>query len=162
MARWIKKRIEVEATEWNKQGDHPKDDIWRRFEDTGKQPDVPREGLVVRYYRRPDVDGHEVCSHCKLAMHSHGWIDTRQGGHTVCPGDFIITELDGKGYYPCKPDVFFKTYDSLDMLKSKVTPESVEALYPDREQRSRMARACVGLDAAAEHITRAKDTILGK
>ncbi len=29
----------------------------------------------------------------------------------VVLGDWIIQEPDGKHYYPCKPDIFEKTYD---------------------------------------------------
>lgn len=28
-------------------------------------------------------------------------------------GDFIIPELDGIHYYPCKPDIFLMTYESV-------------------------------------------------
>jgi hypothetical protein len=27
------------------------------------------------------------------------------------PGDWVISEPDGRGYYPCKDDIFRKTYD---------------------------------------------------
>jgi len=43
-------------------------------------------------------------------MHNHGWIDTLEGGHIVCPGDWIITGVKGENY-PCKPDIFEATYD---------------------------------------------------
>jgi hypothetical protein len=43
-------------------------------------------------------------------MHDHGWIDTLEGGHIVCPGDWIITGVKGERY-PCKPDVFAMTYE---------------------------------------------------
>ena len=29
----------------------------------------------------------------------------------VMPGDWIIPEPDGIHYYPCKPDIFAKTYE---------------------------------------------------
>jgi hypothetical protein len=43
-------------------------------------------------------------------MHDHGWIDTLEGGHNVCPGDWIITGVKGE-HYPCKPDIFAATYE---------------------------------------------------
>lgn len=46
-------------------------------------------------------------------MHLHGWIDTLEGGHTVCPGDVIITGVAGE-MYPCKPDIFAKTYEPVE------------------------------------------------
>lgn len=27
------------------------------------------------------------------------------------PGDWVIAEPDGRGYYPCKPDIFEATYE---------------------------------------------------
>lgn len=43
-------------------------------------------------------------------MHHHGWIDTPEGGHIVCPGDWVITGIQGERY-PCKPDIFEATYE---------------------------------------------------
>ena len=43
-------------------------------------------------------------------MHEHGWIDTLEAGHNVCPGDWIITGVKGERY-PCKPDIFEQTYE---------------------------------------------------
>lgn len=37
-------------------------------------------------------------------------IDTLEGIHEVTPGDFIITGVKGE-CYPCKPDIFWMTYD---------------------------------------------------
>lgn len=37
-------------------------------------------------------------------------IEGRQGFVGVKPGDWIIAERDGKGFYPCAPDVFEATY----------------------------------------------------
>lgn len=70
------------------------------------------EDPVVRYWRRPDVDGTTPCPVCDLVMHIHGWIDTLEGGHRVCPGDWIIEGVIGE-FYPCKPDVFEQTYEPL-------------------------------------------------
>lgn len=40
----------------------------------------------------------------------HGWVQTLEGGHIVTPGDWIITGVHGE-HYPCKPDIFEKTYE---------------------------------------------------
>ena len=45
-----------------------------------------------------------------LSVAFDGWIDTLEGGHIVCPGDWIITGIK-KEKYPCKPDVFAATYE---------------------------------------------------
>jgi len=39
-----------------------------------------------------------------------GWIETLEGGHIICPGDWIITGVKGE-HYPCKPDIFELTYE---------------------------------------------------
>lgn len=99
-----KKPVTVEAHQWFRNGDHPDD-----FADGA----TVREGMLVRYYRTPDLDGDRVCRHCGRTMHDHGWIDTLEGGHVVCPGDWIIEGVKGE-HYPCKPDVFEATYEAVD------------------------------------------------
>lgn len=95
-----KKPITIEAHRWFKNGDHPEDG------------NSITEGQIVRYYRRPDCDGERKCTHCNLIMNVHGWIDTKEGGHIVCPGDWIITGVAGEKY-PCKPDIFSQSYESI-------------------------------------------------
>lgn len=41
-----------------------------------------------------------------------GYIKTLEGGHIVTPGDWIITGVKGERY-PCKPDIFELTYESV-------------------------------------------------
>lgn len=97
----------VNATQWFKNGDHTEDESEMI---PGKGGPFMSEGKVVRYFRRPDINGDMVCRNCGIKMHNHGWIDTLEGGHIVCPGDWIITGIKGE-YYPCKPDIFIKTYE---------------------------------------------------
>jgi len=108
--KYRKKPIEIEASRWIKNGDHP-EDCCETF-DVGEGP-FQGEGKVVRYYRTPDLDGGKECKHCSELMHYHGWIDTLEGGHIVCPGDWIITGVQGE-HYPCKPDIFAATYDAVE------------------------------------------------
>jgi len=108
--KYRKKPVVIEAKRWFKNGDHPQDNVWRPFEDSGKKPTEPSEGEVVRYYRNPIMDGQEKCLKCGEIMHNHGWIDTLEGCHIVCPGDWIITGIKGERY-PCKPDIFDATYE---------------------------------------------------
>lgn len=100
--KFRKKPVVIEATQWFTNGDHPDD--WRPGEPHGY------EGLIVRYFRRPDVPGDSLCSECSQRFHIHGWIDTKEDGHRVCPGDWIITGIQGE-LYPCKPDIFKATYE---------------------------------------------------
>lgn len=37
----------------------------------------------------------------------------KQGPVSVDPGDWIIQEPDGRGYYPCKPEVFAAKYEPI-------------------------------------------------
>lgn len=109
--KFRKKPVVIEATQWFKNGDHP-DDGDERF-DSGEFKGELYEGRVVRYYRTPDMDGQTPCKHCGVIMHEHGWIDTLEGGHIVCPGDWIIRGVKGEKY-PCKPDIFAATYEAAE------------------------------------------------
>lgn len=108
MTKYRKKPVVIDATQWFKNGDHPGDGD-ERFA-YGEFAGERYEGKVVRYFRRPDVPGDTPCRQCGVRMHEHGWIDTIEGGHIVCPGDWIITGVKGE-HYPCKPDIFEATYE---------------------------------------------------
>lgn len=105
-----KKPVEVDAHQWFKNGDHPDDDHHEVY--PGTDCAFLSEGKVVRYFRRPDVAGNAECSECGTTFHFHGWIDTLEDGHRVCPGDWIITGIEGE-MYPCKPGIFEKTYEKV-------------------------------------------------
>ena len=103
--------VVVKAFQWFKNGDHPLDG------------DPAHEGKVVRYLRLPDVPGTTICDLCGRTMHEHGWINTLETvtleiGQTVCPGDWIITGLEGE-HYPCKPQIFLKTYEKVSGRHAK-------------------------------------------
>ncbi|WP_217482095.1 PGDYG domain-containing protein, partial [Achromobacter ruhlandii] len=115
-----KKPVVVQASQWFKNGDHPLDyskthDGLENGELRRFSPEERRangwEGDIVRYYRHPDDSGERPCQHCGNTMHVHGWIDTKEGGHIVCPGDWIVTGVQGERY-PCKPDIFAATYEA--------------------------------------------------
>jgi hypothetical protein len=40
-------------------------------------------------------------------------IDTLEGQMTAMPGDWVIKGISGE-FYPCKPDIFEKTYEPAD------------------------------------------------
>lgn len=117
--------VEIQATRWFRNGDHPEDDTGRM------RPEIDVcEGAVVRYYRRPETRfGDEVlCPACGIRYHEHGFIDVPGGGYRVCPGDWIVTENDGERR-PCKPDLFEKTYHSAEVegLGPAPTDEDLDA-----------------------------------
>lgn len=110
MPKFRKKPVVIEARQWHQNGDHPGDACETYTDSNGDS--FQGEGKVVRYFRHPDVDGQTPCKHCGVRMHDHGWIDTLEAGHNVCPGDWIITGVKGERY-PCKPDIFEATYDAV-------------------------------------------------
>ena len=105
--KYRKKPIVIEVCRWFKNGDHPKDG-----QEIGRLG-LLTEGKLVRYYRTPELDGQNHCKHCGIIMHDHGWIETLEGGHIVCPGDWIIEGVEGE-FYPCKPSVFYSTYEKVE------------------------------------------------
>lgn len=134
MTQFRKKPVVIEATQWFKNGDHPFDacvDI-ALGEREGER--FLSEGKVVRYFRHPRVSGEKACEHCGVRMHEHGWIDTLEGGHNVCPGDWIITGVKGERY-PCKPDIFAATYEPVKARPDVITHTVAPAPGPGKSLR---------------------------
>jgi len=48
-----------------------------------------------------------------LFISAIAFVDTLEGRMKVSPGDWIITGINGEKY-PCKPDIFLKTYDKVE------------------------------------------------
>lgn len=134
MPGYRKKPVVIEATQWFQNGDHPEDGVGETAYDPMTRRNYRRvEGKVVRFYRHPPVDPvtgeisaggssillgelrhHEAPGphrnpDCNALMDEHGWIDTPEGGHVVCPSDWIITGVAGERY-PCKDSIFVQTY----------------------------------------------------
>ncbi len=93
MAKYRKKPVVIDAEQWPGHGTREGD----------PNPNV-------RYYRTPFDPGERQCEHCSVSMNDHGWIDTLEGGHIVCPGDWVITGVAGE-MYPCKDAIFQRTYE---------------------------------------------------
>lgn len=120
--KYRKKPVVIEAEQWFKNGDHSLDysKDHQGFE-AGELVTIPAavrkerqwEGDIVRYFRDPSVPGTTSCEVCGQTAHVHGWIDTLEGGHRVCPGDWIITGVNGERY-PIKSGLFYKTYDPVE------------------------------------------------
>jgi len=94
MAKYRKKPVVVEAEQW-----------WNMESDVKD----------VEQYLHPhtDEDSEELsCGYCGNTLANHGWVNTLEGGHIVCPGDFIITGIVGEKY-PCKPGIFADTYEAV-------------------------------------------------
>lgn len=116
--KYIKKAIPVECHQWFQNGDHPNDHLPMDTPnpttmDLNKYSDyLLSEGKVVKRYNHPRIFN-DPCVRCGNPMHKHGWIDTLESvnyGQLVCPGDWIITGVQGE-YCPCKPNIFAQTYE---------------------------------------------------
>lgn len=92
--RFRKKPIEIEATQWFKNGDHPR----------------VTDGVIIR--GAAGIADDAICEECNGTMGAHGWMETRQGGRTICPGDFIVTTLTGH-VYPCNSQTFAARYEQI-------------------------------------------------
>jgi len=114
--KFRKNPVIISATQWFKNGDHPQDNCEMLKDQDGIL--FKSEGKIVRYYRNPADNDLHKCMYCDDIMLNHGWIDTLKGGHMVCPGDWIITGVQGE-HYPIKDKIFLATYE-------KVEPEGGE------------------------------------
>lgn len=94
MGKYRKKPVVIEAIQW------------KGF---NKQIVIPE----VKYFDPYDDKKGDFCQYCDLPFVMHGWISTLEGGHIVCPDDWIITGVEGEKY-PCKPDIFDKTYERVN------------------------------------------------
>ena len=112
MAKFRRRPLVVDASPWHKKGDCP--------------------GIVEPYI----TGGLQICAQCGNVMQLHGWIKALglEGGHIVCPGDWIITGVKGQRY-PCRPDIFKATYTAEGggtagaRAKPKVFSEEVETAW---------------------------------
>ena len=78
-----KRPVVVEATKWEKHGDHP----------------------AVKH-----LPSNHPAWNCEEQAERCGWIETLEGGMFVLPGDWIIEGIKGE-FYACKPDIFDLTYE---------------------------------------------------
>ena len=124
MPLFTKRPVTITADRWFRNGDHPDDYAKpvQGFEHGHPFTYSPQhqrlnnwEGQVVRYLRSPgeDYDEECLCLYCLEATRIHGWVDTLEGDHIVCPGDWIVTGAQGERY-PVKPAIFEATYDPVD------------------------------------------------
>lgn len=87
MGLYRNKPVVREATQWLKHGDHPMViEGW-----------IGSDGRVFDF--KPPYESVE----CAVIRTLEGW-------HAVTEGDWIITGVKGE-HYPCKPEIFEKTYE---------------------------------------------------
>ena len=92
--KYRKKPVVIEARQWFMIGD---------------------DESVKPYYDGMHAAVFRPCKHCGEDMSVHGRIETLEGEHIVCPGDYIITDVKGEKY-PCKPDIFEMTHERIDTV----------------------------------------------
>lgn len=92
MAKYRKKPVVIDAIRWD--GDNLKEII----EFTGLHPSAEKWSWE-EYERVVDSEGLKIF--------------TLEGSHMATVGDMIIKGVHGE-FYPCKPDIFAKTYDLVE------------------------------------------------
>ncbi len=88
---YVKKPVVIEAFEW-----------------TGKEEDLANLNDFCDSFSVLPVVTSPIKAEARKAIVLI--IPTLEGDHTALPGDFIIKGIAGE-FYPCKPDIFWKTYD---------------------------------------------------
>ena len=81
-----KRPLLVEAHQWFKNGDHPQDG-------TKQEGIASQEGKIVRRFRTSTSKRILPCTECGMPYCKHGWLGSSEGGHLVCPSDWITTGL---------------------------------------------------------------------
>lgn len=105
--KFRKKPVVIDAVQWFKHGDHPG---VRQISDSDDMYFTGMGGATL------------------INRDSYGVIGTLESpNHLVSPGDYIITGIQGE-LYPCKPDIFHATYESIEELS---THEQKKAIFKD-------------------------------
>lgn len=54
-----------------------------------------------------------LCWICYEGLIKHGWLEQSKQYKLICPGDFIIKDVDGT-FTSCKPEAFNKEYERVE------------------------------------------------
>ena len=69
--------------------------------------------IEAREYTRNGLEAEQVAEWCGGSQTADGCIiETLEGDHLAQYGDMIIKGVAGE-FYPCKPDIFWKTYEEV-------------------------------------------------
>lgn len=101
--KFRKKPVVIEAIRWTGTPESAADVIRWAFASAGSRS--------VRYHSAQDAydDGEKGCPYSPAFLS----IDTLEGTMEASAGDFIIKGVQGE-LYPCKPDIFTKTYEEVE------------------------------------------------
>lgn len=109
---YTKKPVTISAAQWFKDYDHEGVDVYRYPPVSPLTGEISAsdDAVFMGEMKHNEIHPKHRRESCDALMLDHGWIDTLEGGHVVCPGDWIIRGVVGE-LYPCKPDVFAMTYE---------------------------------------------------
>jgi hypothetical protein len=88
MAKYRKRPIVIDAVQWF--------------------PGIMIDGVETHHEKTSPIDGY-----AQYTGKIVGRIETLEGVMDAQPGDWIITGVNGEKY-PCKPDIFEKTYELVE------------------------------------------------
>jgi hypothetical protein len=73
-----------------------------------------KKPMVIEAVKYTGENGKEIISFCGSCYKGVGglYIKTLEGVMKAAPGDFVIKGVNGE-FYPCKPDIFMKTYEEV-------------------------------------------------
>ena len=95
MAKYCKKPVEIEAIQWNGTNESEiKTFVGNAAKFTIISVDTAEKANITEPITKLEIE-------------------TLEGTMTAQIGDFIIRGVDGE-FYPCKPDIFERTYDKVD------------------------------------------------
>ena len=135
MAQYRKKPVVIEATQWDKDGDHP------------NVVEIPAKVLDT-IEARTDAVGINDCR----------WIGTLECGHIVSPGDWIITGVQGE-MYPCNDEIFRMTYEAIVRSGAEVGLDDASMDIADRLHGYAMLHR--GMTPESWAMAEARDEIIG-
>lgn len=103
--RYVKKLVEIEAIQFNGYN-------WVECYQFMNKPLEYGKDYVIK--DTTDIDG-EICIQW-IGVHESIDIETLEGTMKCSKGDYIIRGVNGE-FYPCKPDIFEKTYEKVKLCK---------------------------------------------
>lgn len=107
--KYRKRPIEIEALQWTGENQREMFDFLTNYEKVNEYMDSVGENFYIDHNR---VQGGLV-------------IKTLEGEHIASIGDVVIKEINGV-FYPCKPDIFEKSYEKIADVDSKeVTQDTI-------------------------------------
>jgi hypothetical protein len=99
----------TEATQWFKNGDHPKDESTPIDNVDGAERLT--EGKIIGFFRNLNIPGGRHCPECGNIMEKHGTLFYgRTDEVIICPSDYIVTDRKGD-YYRVPANEFDALYE---------------------------------------------------